>query len=111
LTRLLPFSGAAYLGWTPTTPRSRGSTAISNGPSRCPAGGSGLEIAAACLALALGGGIEVLALAWVAAMTVQGAILWPVIAVAGDLPGRPRANAPRWMRWVAPRTMSRSAHR
>ena len=73
--------------------------------------GSGLEIAAACLALALGGGIEALALAWVAAMTVQGAILWPVIAVAGDLPGRPRANAPRWMRWVAPRTMSRSAHR
>lgn len=73
--------------------------------------GSALEIAAACLALALGGGIEALALAWVAAMTVQGVVLWPAIAVAGDLRGRPGARALRWVRWVAPRTMSLPADR
>jgi len=71
--------------------------------------GSALEIAAAGLALALGGGIEVMAIAWVAAMALEAAILWPAVAVAGDLPGRPRGRMLRRLRWTAPRTLGRSS--
>lgn len=67
--------------------------------------GSGLEIGVAMLALAAGAGIDTLSVAWVAVMAVEGLVFWPAVAVAGELPLRPRGRLVQSMRWSAPRTL------
>ncbi len=67
--------------------------------------GSGLEVVVAWLALASGGGIETLAIAWVATMVVEALLLYPAVAWAGGLPGRPAGALRRLLRWTAPRTL------
>jgi hypothetical protein len=68
--------------------------------------GSILEVAAAWAALVAGGGTEALALAWVGAMTVEGLVLWPAVAVAGGFALQPRGRLRARLRWTAPRTLA-----
>ncbi len=64
--------------------------------------GSGLEILLPLAALASGGGLVLVACAWVSAMFVEGAVLWPAVACVAGLPGR----VPGLTRWIAPRTFA-----
>jgi O-antigen/teichoic acid export membrane protein len=69
-------------------------------------GGSVAQVLAAWVALLLGGGVVQVSIAWVAAQTAEAIIMWPAVAAAGDLPGRPGPQAARLMRWTAPRTLA-----
>jgi O-antigen/teichoic acid export membrane protein len=64
--------------------------------------GSGIEILLPLAALAFGGGLVLVACAWVAAMFLEGTVLWPAVACAAGLPGR----FSRLTRWIAPRTFA-----
>ncbi len=64
--------------------------------------GSGIEILLPLAALAFGGGLVLVACAWVTAMFLEGAVLWPAVACVAGLPGR----FPRLTRWIAPRTFA-----
>ncbi len=63
--------------------------------------GSGLEVVLPLAALAAGAGLVLVSSAWVAAMFLEAAVLWPAVALAARLPGRPQL-----MRWIAPRTFA-----
>lgn len=65
---------------------------------------SGIEILLPLAALATGGGLALVSSAWVAAMFLEGLMLWPAVARVARLPGR----FPRLTRWIAPRTFALS---
>jgi O-antigen/teichoic acid export membrane protein len=64
--------------------------------------GSGIEILLPLAALASGGGLVLVACAWVAAMFLESIVLWPTVASVAGLPGW----FPRLTRWTAPRTFA-----
>lgn len=68
--------------------------------------GSVLEIGAVLLALILHSGLVVVSSAWVVVMMVEGAVLWPTVAVAGELPGSLPERLRGTVRWMAPRTFA-----
>lgn len=67
--------------------------------------GSGIEILLPLAALAFGGGLVLVACAWVTAMFLEGTVLWPAVACVAGLPGQSH----RLTRWIAPRTFALAA--